>query len=219
MKIHSIKLETASLDKVADFYHTSLGLEVIRAESGVVHIRIGSSWLVFKENPGLKGIYHFAINIPCNQIREGMAWLERCGIELIANEKGETQIDFPNWNAEAAYFFDPAGNIVELIARRDLQNDSDHTFGPDALYEICETGIVTDDVPAWNARVAESYGIHPFDKQKPAEEFSALGTDSGLFIVVKEGRKWFLTDLPATRVPVEVKFENDAAEIFDIREA
>ena len=218
MKIHSIKLETPTLNQVVDFYHSMLGIDVALVEAGTAHFQIGQSWLIFRENPDFKGQYHFAINIPCNQIREGMAWLERCGVELIANEKGETRIDFPNWNAEATYFYDPVGNIVELIARRDLRNESERSFSKESLYEICEIGIVTPDVSAWNTRAAESWGVLPFDKQKPAADFAALGSDSGLFIVVTEGRKWFLTDMQASCCPIEVKFENEAAEVFDLKE-
>jgi catechol 2,3-dioxygenase-like lactoylglutathione lyase family enzyme len=215
MKIYSIQIETAALDPVIAFYHTTLGLPYV-ADAGKVYFQTGGSQLVFSENPASRGIYHFAFNIPGNQIREGMAWLERAGIALIANEKGENQIDFSSWNAEAAYFFDPAGNIVELIARRDLQNESEHPFGLDSLMEISEIGIVTDDVLAWNARAEAEFGILPFDKQKPSADFSALGTDMGLFIVVEEGRNWFLTDIPAAKAPLKVSFENDRGEVFDV---
>ncbi|MBK7937117.1 MAG: glyoxalase [Lewinellaceae bacterium] len=218
MKIHSIKLETAHLSGVVDFYRSVLGLHTASVEPGTVHVQIGNSWLVFAENPGFRGIYHFAFNIPCNQIREGMAWLERSNIDLIANEKGEKQMDFANWHAEATYFFDPAGNIVELIARRDLQNESDRPFGHESLLEISEVGIVCPDVLAWSERAATEYGIFPFDKQKPSADFSALGRDTGLFIVVQEGRKWFLTDVPAVRVPLGIQFENDGGEMFDLQE-
>ncbi len=216
MKIQSVTLETPALKPIVDFYQSALGLEVITADPGMAHIRIGSSWLIFRENPALEGIYHFAFNIPGNQIREGMAWLERAGISLIANEKGETQIDFPNWNAEAAYFFDPAGNIVEIIARRDLQNESDLSFNSESLMEISEIGIVTDDVLAWNTRAETEFGVLPFDKQKPSSDFSALGTDMGLFIVVRAGRNWFLTDIPAVNAPLKVRFENDRGEEFEL---
>jgi catechol-2,3-dioxygenase len=215
MKIHTVKLETPSLSQIVDFYRSALGLEVVTAEAGKAHVQIGSSWLIFSENPTATGIYHFAFNIPCNHIRESMAWLERCGIELIANGKGETRIDFSNWNAEAVYFFDVAGNMVEFIARRDLANESSQSFNRESLLEISEIGIVTDDVLAWNAHAAATWGILPFEKQKPASDFSALGTDLGLFIVVPEGRKWFLTDIPAAKMPLEVLFENDKEAVFE----
>ena len=36
--------------------------------------------------------------------------------------------NFVNWHAKSVYFFDPAGNIVELIARFDLDNKTSETF-------------------------------------------------------------------------------------------
>ncbi|MCE7922807.1 MAG: hypothetical protein DYG98_07105 [Haliscomenobacteraceae bacterium CHB4] len=216
MKIHSIQIETPALERIIEFYHVRLGIPYV-ADGRVAYFQTSDSQLIFSENPSFTGIYHFAFNIPCNQIREGMAWLERAGIVLIANEKGENQIDFSSWNAEATYFLDPSGNIVELIARHDLQNESEYPFGPESLSEISEIGIVTDDVPAWNARAEREFGILPFDKQKPSSDFSALGTDMGLFIVVSEGRKWFLTDIPAQKGPLKVHFENDKGEMFDLQ--
>ncbi|MCC6458838.1 MAG: hypothetical protein IT260_00105, partial [Saprospiraceae bacterium] len=89
-------------------------------------------------------------------------------------------------------------------------------FGPESLLEISEIGIVTPDVPAWTARAASDWGIYPFDKSQPGPEFSALGTDSGLFIVVRDARTWFLTDIPAAPAPLSVQFENDAGQIFTL---
>lgn len=216
MKIHAIQIETPSLDRVVEFYHHLLDFPYVAAP-GKAYFQAGDSQLVFSENAGFNGVYHFAFNIPSNQIREAMAWLERRGVELIANDKGENLIDFASWHAEAAYFYDPVGNIVEFIARRDLQNESEHAFGAGSIMEISEVGIVTDDVLAWNERAETAYGIPPFDKQKPNAGFSALGSDMGLFIVVTPGRKWLLTDIPAAKLPVQVTFENDKGEQFSER--
>jgi hypothetical protein len=212
MTIHSIKLDTAGLSKVGTFYQQTLRLEPLAAAPGEVRFRLGLSELIFTENPGFTGIYHFAFNIPCNQIREAITWLTQCGISLIADAQGETCIDFPDWDAEATYFFDPAGNIAEFIARRDLHNESARPFGPASLLAISEIGIVTKDVMAWNARMTRDFGVLPFSKSEPGPNFSALGTDSGLFIVVPEGRKWFLTDIPATQGPLEVRFSQGEKE-------
>ncbi len=216
MKIHAIQIETAALDRVVEFYHHRLEFPCVGTPDKA-YFQAGDSQLVFSENAGFAGLYHFAFNIPSNQIREAMAWLERRGVDLIVNDKGENLIDFSSWHAEAAYFYDPAGNIVEFIARRDLQNESEHPFGAASIMEISEVGIVTDDVLAWNERAGQVYGIPPFDKQKPNADFSALGSDMGLFIVVPPGRNWLLTDIPAAKSPLEVTFENDRGELFNER--
>ena len=210
MKIHALTLHTNYYAGVLGFYKNTLGL----SSFGENEFQSGDSKLIFRENPQTSGIYHFAFNIPCNQIREAMRWLQSRGVELVADAAGNTLIDFPRWNAEAAYFFDPGGNIVEFIARRDLPNASDKSFGPDSLLAISEVGIVVPDVLDWNARAAREYGVFPFEKSPPQVDFSALGTDEGLFIVVPEGRVWFLTDTPATREPLEVVFSNRAGKRF-----
>lgn len=200
MDILSINIHTPDLDASVKFYQQKIGLK----QSGPASYFAGNSELKFTENPSHSGIYHFAFNIPCNQIREAMHWLENRAVPLVPDNEGNTLIDFSSWNAEATYFFDPAGNIVEFIARRDLHNESDKPFGPDSILEISEIGIVTEDVLAWNAKAAKEYGVLPFEKSKPGPDFSALGTDTGLFIVVPEGRIWYMTDLPATCPPLEM---------------
>lgn len=215
MKIHSIKLQTAGAEKMNRFYSEILGLKRGASAPEEAHFQAGYSRLIFSENPGFNGRYHFAFNIPCNQIREAIHWLTQRDIALTPGPNGQALVDFPNWNAESAYFFDPAGNIVEFIARRDLHNASDAPFGPESLLGVSEIAIVTKDVLAWNAGAALDFGVLPFTKSQPGPDFSALGTDDGLFIVVPEGRKWFLTDIPATIEPLEVRFEQ-AGKIFTL---
>lgn len=207
MKIHSIKLQTAALEKTALFYGEILGLKRHVSLLRETYFQAGYSTLIFSEKQGFNGRYHFAFNIPCNQIGEAIYWLMQRDIASIPGPNGQALVDFPNWNAESTYFFDPAGNLVEFIARRDLNNASDLPFGPDALLGISEIAIVTKDVLAWNANTALDFGVLPFTKSSPGPDFSALGTDEGLFIVVPEGRKWFLTNIPATIEPLEVRFE------------
>ena len=216
MKLRSLQLQTAHLPALIDFYHAGLGLPCSRPQPGVVRFQAGGSSLAFTETPGFEGIYHFAFNIPHNQTREAHDWLQQRGIFLIAGPGGNTRIEFESWHAEALYFFDPAGNIVELIARRDLPNANTAPFGADSLLEISEIGVVTPDVPAWTAQAALNWGIGPFDKSQPGPAFAALGTDSGLFIVVQEGRKWLLTDIAAAAAPISVQFENDAGQTFTL---
>lgn len=218
MKIHSVQLQTQALAAIRSFYHGLLDLEFREKPGESLQVDIGNSALTFSENPGFQGIYHLAFNIPCNQIELAKNWLERRRIPLIPGFKGEPIIEFPNWHARSVYFFDPAGNIVEFIARRDLQNDCTQAFGPEAFLEISEVGIVTEAVDRFRETAAERYGVLDFDKQPALPAFAALGDDHGLFIVVPKGRHWVFTDVPATINPLEVRFENERGEQFTYAE-
>jgi hypothetical protein len=53
--------------------------------------------------------------------------------------------DFVNWRAKSVYFFDPAGNIIELIARFDLNNASSEKFSSEQFLSLSEIGLVFPD--------------------------------------------------------------------------
>ena len=82
MKIHAIQIETAALDRVVEFYHHRLEFPCV-GTPGKAYFQAGDSQLVFSENAGFAGLYHFAFNIPSNQIREAMAWLERRDVDAV----------------------------------------------------------------------------------------------------------------------------------------
>ncbi len=221
MKIHEIQLQTPSLALVQDFYHGLLDLDIqpgLGSGRDVVRnvstINIGLSQLHFSENTAAKGIYHFAFNIPANQIAEAQQFLHQRSIRILPTPDGEEIVQFPDWHAQSVYFFDPAGNVVEFIARRDLHNENDRPFGPDSLLAISEIGIVRPDVFQWRAQTLQHYGIGDFDKQPASPGFSALGSDQGLFIVVPTSRHWLMTEIPATQNPLFVRFENEEGQIF-----
>lgn len=82
--------------------------------------------------------YHFAINVPQNQFEDAVTWLSD-RVELLSDtETGDSEIFFEDWNAHAVYCLDPAGNLLELIARHDLSNDSDRPFGSENFLEVSE---------------------------------------------------------------------------------
>lgn len=56
-----------------------------------------------------------AFTIPENQFADAVAWLH-ARVDHIAAHAGHATFMFRHWDAEASYFFDPAGNLGELSA-------------------------------------------------------------------------------------------------------
>jgi catechol-2,3-dioxygenase len=144
------------------------------------------------------GSLHFAFNVPENRLADARMWLAQRA-ELVPGPNGEEELDFSAWNAHAVYCSDPVGNVVELIARHSLPNESHDPFGPRSLLEVSEVGVPVDDVPAAVAFVEHELAIPLWDGDRRG--FTALGDDRGLFIVVPRGRAWFPTDRPASTPP------------------
>jgi catechol-2,3-dioxygenase len=206
MQINRVELYTNDLKGTINFYSDLLGLEKAAQDDTTVSFNVGRSVLQFRvsDKPCQ---YHFAFNIPCNQLQDALAWLSEKG-KVIEVAPGNKIADFSSWNAEAVYFYDNNGNILECIARHDLQNESDQPFGPAALESISEIGLVVDDPESYAASLADQFGLPYFSKWKLAPDFVVLGDDHGLLIIVKKGRGWYPTQEPAVDCPVTVECED-----------
>ena len=96
-------------------------------------------------------------------------------------------VDYRHWNAHSVFFLDPAGNVVEYIARHDLKNGDTAPFSwADILY-VSEIGLVVDDVAAAAAGDQDDGGASsPY--KGGSGEFMAMGDEYGLVLVMKRGR-------------------------------
>lgn len=200
MHLHTLHLYTRNLDALYQFYSQQLQCRV-KKERDTVNINAGATELVFHLATSGDPNYHFAFSIPWNQVQEALAWTEE-RIPLLELEPGQHLADFRNWKAKAFYFMDPAGNIVECIAREPLNIRSELPFSGASFASVSEIGIVTDDVTLACRQLNELWSVPLFDRQPPTPNFAASGDDHGLFIVVKEGRNWYPTQQPAIKAPL-----------------
>jgi hypothetical protein len=152
--------------------------------------RYGATELRFEHGPGVCS--HFAVNVAPQRFQEAVAWA-RERMDVLHED-----VPFADWRARAAYFFDPGGNIVELIAR-------ERAPGEELLMEISEVGLPVTDVDAAVDWVETELELPRFDVDRG--RFGAMGDDRGLFIVVPVGRPWLFTEVPASDAPVRVTIE------------
>ena len=210
MQITRLELHTSDLKEQALFYGETLGLDTRIIAGTQVLVRAGASELVFTQaEENRHCLYHFAFNIPENQFETAKKWLGlRAG--LLANEDGNTTINSETWNSQSLYFKDTAGNILELIARHDLQNASEQF----EILSISEIGLGTQDVPALVKTFQQKTGLLAY-KNESSETFTAVGDADGLFIVVKQGRIWYPnTGVPAQLLPLRAHFQVDETKMI-----
>lgn len=197
MNILELELETNhALEELSVFYNNLLLRLPVDQTKQHLKLQIGTSQLTFKFVESAKSArYHFAINIPRNQFKEAKKWLSK-QVPLIQDNDGRNVFHSEEWNADNIYFYDPAGNILELIARHTLDNDSEIPFSSQSLLNISEIGIATNDVAAQVTTIQNHIDVKPY--KSGSKEFTPVGDEHGLFIVVKQGRTWFPdTDIPA----------------------
>jgi catechol 2,3-dioxygenase-like lactoylglutathione lyase family enzyme len=213
MRIQQLLLETSDIAGLKTFYQGLLGLPVTTDERNIM-IQTGSSQLEFRETRQGHPFYHFAFTIPANAIIKAKDWLKD-KVELIWISEYKNEIaDFVNWHAKSVYFFDPAGNIVELIARFDLDNATEEPFSSKQFLSISEAGLVFGDneLDKRTDELLQRYRLSYFDKQPPLPQFKAVGNDEGLFIIVPANRNWYPTPKASGMFPMEIRFENEGKE-------
>lgn len=212
MKINEIVLVTNSITDTIAFYTEVLQLKVTGQTETGVSFGAGSTVLGFREDLVTPDpVYHFAFNIPHNQLAAAMAWLS-VRVELLPVNAAGNIAEFSNWRADAVYFKDNNGNLLEFIARHDLDNAREVPFSAEDILCISEIGIAVDSVPAFLEEVVKAHGFDIYAKQAPMEKFAALGDDEGLLIVAETHRNWFPTSIPAGKFPVKVVA--DGIELF-----
>ncbi|HET9279513.1 MAG TPA: hypothetical protein VFN95_15060 [Flavitalea sp.] len=219
MEITAIKLQTSSLKELINFYRDVLELPIEIDGQSKIAIGIGRTALVFEQVKGADPFYHYAINIPCNKLDEARSWLFPRAALIWMDDYNSDIADFRNWNAKSVYFYDPAGNILELIARFDLDNKMDEPFSSAQFLCVSEMGVVTKLGELEDAanRLLKDYDLNYFTRQPPLPQFKAIGDNNGLFIVVPEKRNWYPTAKPGGIFPMNVQFIN-AGKKYELTE-
>lgn len=193
-RILRLDLKTASpLSELQSFYQELLGLEVSEQEPDRLTVAAGRTSITFRTARPEEGepAYHFAFNIPENKILDARKW-QRERTPILQRPPGDFSdpdhddvTHFWHWNAHSIFFEDPAGNLLEYIARHDLDNASPGPFTSEDILYVSEIGFVARDVPAFGEELQEGTGLDLYFAG--GDSFRAFGDPNGLLLVLPEG--------------------------------
>lgn len=197
MNIEKLSVFTPDPEALSDFYARRFRADIFR-EGAAFCIPFGKSTLHLL--PGDRPTcYHFALNIPSDTLESAEEFL-RSFTELLPDpDTGETAVDFTAWNAHALYFLDPAGNVVELIARHSLRDRAGSAFRPELIRGISEIGTPVASVQKAFDTLHGDAGLPRYSGN--FSSFCAAGDEHGLIILTERDRTWFPTDIPSRSEP------------------
>jgi catechol 2,3-dioxygenase-like lactoylglutathione lyase family enzyme len=197
MDIKRLELLTADLEAQKDFYGNVLELPV-RLDEPILEVQAGRSRLFFTYVPEFDGAYHFAFNIPTNRFESAKRWISS-RVPLLRDENGNDEFHSENWNSSSVYFKDPAGNVLEFIARHDLKNVINEEFNSKQILNVSEIGLPSEDVVALADEICKRLDVSVF-RQEPNESFTPVGDENGLLIIPVKDRIW----IPNSGVPARL---------------
>ena len=194
--LHLDLVTTATLDELKKFYTSLIGLPLVSEQADSFMIRAGETTIRFiKTNEkDAAPFYHFAFNIPENKILKAREWqLKRTALsatpsQLVDENYPKDVRHFQHWNAHSVFFWDPAANLVEYIARHDLKNRTDGEFSSRDLLCASEIAFIVNDTETIADEIKSSFGLNQY--RGGDENFRAIGDENGLLLVIKKGRVW-----------------------------
>jgi len=211
MNVIYLELLTTNLQAQRDFYSDVLELPVKLSDTRL-EVKAGKTDLIFtRAQPDFNGAYHFAFNIPENQLPAAKEWITS-RTPLLHDETGMNEFESKSWNSHSVYFKDATGNVLEFIARHNLKNVVEGDFDSSQILNISEIGLPSEDVIAFAGELCSKLNLSVFE-QEPSETFTPVGDDNGLFILPIKNRIWIPNSgVPAKLLPVRVKGDTNGRE-------
>ncbi len=192
-RITALRLLTiASLPEMRKFYADTIGFPVISDKANELTIRAGETTISFitTKDRTNRPFYHFAFNIPENKIQSAFDWQRKRGPVIHPNPAGAKNeiVHFAHWNAHSVFFLDPAGNLLEYIARHDLKNSVEGDFSVNDILYASEIGFIVDDVVSSGNVLQKGLAIGEYRPTTPG--FWPIGDETGLLLMIQKGRVW-----------------------------
>src|SRR5215216_3465556 len=196
----TLEVPVARLAGVAQFYESALALPL----AGRLAFRTGETELELRPSRG-EPFYHVALLLPGDRFAAALEWAQSRTTLL---PEPDTVFDFDFWDAQACYFHDPAGNIVELIAHRGVaRSGRTGAFSAAELVGVSEVGLVGDPA-ALAAALREGLGLGVWSGSvDDPGGLAFVGEQARTFILAPPGRGWLPTGRPAEPHPVEAVIE------------
>lgn len=198
-----VTLYTNKLSEMKGFYEYQLGFRIIEEDDVSFMVAIGESQLIFRHTDQ-PAFYHFAFNIPGNQFTLAKGWASS-KIELNRQE-GMNEIYYSNFDADAFYFEDPAGNIVEFLGRRNT--DRMGNFTVDSLLNISEVSITTPYVAEVGQQIEDMEIPVRGNKGIDPASLNFLGKGAEFIILVAPKRTWFFSKKKSEVHPLSIEMKD-----------
>src|SRR5690606_6940005 len=198
-----VTLYTNQLEDMKGFYEYQLGFRIVEEDETSFTLSIGESQLVFRESERA-AVYHFALNIPGNQFTLAKWW---AGERVTLNrQEGMDEIFYANFDADAFYFQDPAGNVVEFIARRSV--DRMGNFTVDSLLNISEVSITTPHVEEVGEAIENMDIPVRGNKGIDSKSLNFLGSGHTYIILVAPKRTWYFSKQKSETHPLSIELSD-----------
>jgi catechol 2,3-dioxygenase-like lactoylglutathione lyase family enzyme len=191
MKIYQLYLKCFHLEAMKRFYTEVLDMKLVSESDQHFAVSAGTSKIYF-ELDVVVPYYHVCFRTGSDYFDEMFNRLAEKKL-LLPDEEGRYSMF---WEGKQAYFYDPDGNILEILERPFQWGENQPEKG---WYDVGEIGMPVKQIGEMQSTLSQ---VVPTQIQKESDTFAFYGDCKGVFVLVKEGRHWYPTERKATIHPI-----------------
>ncbi|MGZ7440450.1 VOC family protein [Paenibacillus sp. TH7-28] len=190
-------MKTNKFSELKSFYRDVLRFPILEETNTSFSVDAGETVVIY-ESGDLHTFYHYAFFVNKAHFDRILEKIVEHS-PLLADETGQTEFMSGVWKRKQVYFKDAQGNILEILPTGE-ELSAEKTW-----VRVQEFGVPVDNLDEFISEVNQISNIFP----KNSDHFCFYGDESGVLVLVKEGRPWFPTDLPAISSPAELIVVDD----------
>lgn len=193
MKIYQVSLNCYNMDEMKTFYTEDLGMKLQTETDSFFSVMAGTTKIIFEKDV-IQPNYHLCFRTNAAFYDLMFEKLAEKNI-LLPDENGNFRLF---WQGKQAYFKDPDGNILEMLERPFQWSQQNE---PTGWFDVGEVGMPVANIQEMQKILAATVE----DRQKADDDrFAFYGDQEGVFVLVKEGRNWYPTEIPASIHPIHL---------------
>jgi catechol 2,3-dioxygenase-like lactoylglutathione lyase family enzyme len=203
MKIYQLYLKCFHLEEMKKFYTEDLEMKLISESDKHFAVLAGTTKLFFELDKNVP-YYHVCFRTDSDYFNSMFDKLSDKSL-LLPDEVGNYSMF---WEGKQAYFYDPDGNILEMLERPFHWGGNQPKTG---WYDVGEIGMPVKQISALQETLSQTVSTI---YRSESETFSFYGDTEGVFVLVKEGRNWYPTERPASIHPIIAVVSGEKEERF-----
>ncbi|MEW4368484.1 hypothetical protein [Paenibacillus kandeliae] len=205
-RIQHLTLYTAILEPMYDFYVQLFGKDLVQLQAAGFTVQLGTSVLEYQQaTAGDQPFYHFALNIAANHLEQAKAWI--AATTPLSMEDGQEDTHSEFFHSVSCYFEDPAGNIIECIARQQHAPMDSRPFTTASIRGIGEINLTTSHVLE-TAHVLQDANVPIQTELIDKDRLNFVGDIDTYLLLGPVGRRWFFSDRLSELHPLTIHMQD-----------
>lgn len=208
-------LYTSEYKKTLAFYQSLFRNQVKEVSSEQFSLEFLLNTLTFSEEKNdEQPFYHFAFLIPYSHFDQAKNYFSD-HVSLTVQD-GKDEISFKK-GIRSFYFYDPSGNVVEVIAKDSVEIPRNTDFSVESILGLAEMSLVTESLESTAFQLFDHRILKQDPKSIKKESLTFISSEETTLLLSPVGRTWLFSDKKSEVFPQTILIDNYKIEVDSLK--